>query len=92
MTNIDTLTNAAKRSFSLSWMPHIRIAIPALARRSPVERTARSAEQLERDELMALFQSDLSGMKSLKSKKALQNVIQLRPYRVIPVSRQGRAA
>ena len=97
MTNVDTLTRVAKRSFflnpfRLNWMPQIRIAIPALARRSRVDRSVGSAEQLGRDELMALFQSDLSGMKSLKSRKAQQNVIQLRPVRVAVLTVLDRAA
>ncbi|RLJ59982.1 hypothetical protein BCF46_0174 [Litoreibacter meonggei] len=92
MTNFEKVDKSARRPFGLNWMPHIRIAIPALARQSYIKKKAHCEARLERDDLMELFQSDLSGMKTLKSQKAQHNVIQLRPYRVANFTGLDRAA
>ena len=92
MTNIDAHTKINKRLFNFNWMPSIRIAIPVLDPRSSANQKDHYADRVERDDLLELFQSDLSGMKSLKSKKAQHNVIQLRPFRVAACTELDRAA
>ena len=92
MMKLDALTKIPKRSLNVNRLPQLRIAIPALSNRKYALKKRHSAARLERDDLLELFESDLSRMKSLKSKKAQHNVIQLRPYRVASITGLDRAA
>jgi hypothetical protein len=93
MTNIDTLAKAAIQTLSSISMPQIRVAVPALTRRkASAKRVEKSVSQLERDDLMELFQSDLSEMTSLKENSAHKNVIPMRAAYSNPFAGLGHAA
>ncbi|MEP3345233.1 MAG: hypothetical protein ABJN34_10320 [Litoreibacter sp.] len=93
MTNIENLTKAAAKTLSFTWMPRIRVAVPALTRsRRTQTRVEKPIDQLERDNLMELFQSDLSDMTTLKEEATIQNVVQMRRPRMRPFTGVGQAA
>lgn len=92
MTTIADTSEPAKRPFGLNWMPHFRIAIPALSQRVHLKRKAVSTETLERDELTELFQAELSGLKSLNTMKERKNVIRFEAARSKTHYGVGRSA
>lgn len=80
MTNIDNLTKAARNTLSFTWMPEIRVAIPALKRNiRNGRRFEKPVSRLEREDLMELFSADFTEMQSLKHEKsAHRNVVRIK--------------
>lgn len=88
MTNIDTFKNAAKTLLKFRWVPHIRVAVPALTRTCrKVKQVKTPVSRLERDDLMELFQSDLSKMASLARGEKQAKVVPMRRPLMRPFNR-----
>ncbi|TDT78015.1 hypothetical protein BDE40_1319 [Litoreibacter halocynthiae] len=97
MNTFETITSNAKLFFGLGALPQIRIAVPALSRTTAIDNMPDAQDQLARDELVQLFHSDLTAMKSLKPAKARKtkapkNVICLRSSRIAALEGLRRAA
>lgn len=93
MTNIDNLTKAAMKTLSFNWLPQIRVAVPELTRKGRVaQRVITPVSRLERDDLMELFQSDLSDMTSLSPEEEQRKVIPMRKPIMRPFTGVGQAA
>ncbi|SFR51248.1 hypothetical protein [Litoreibacter janthinus] len=92
MMTFDKFATTARQLFGAMTLPRIRIAVPALGRRSTVDHAPVAEDRLGRDELMQLFKSDLTAMKTLKSTPAKKNVVPLRPVRVAALAGLNRAA